>query len=222
MTASRMVLIIEDDNSLRESLSLALSTKAQIVVASSCQEAANTLCKHQFDLIIADYQLNDGNGFDLIRSIRESSQVDIPIILITGFATKDIAIDAIELRVVSLIEKPFSLEKLHQVVDKHLKTNSIFNAASEDIVLNPDLRTVNIRGENIELTSIEFKILMAFTENKNKQLQRTALEKYVWGQASENISKNVLDTHLYNLKKKIPVLKEKIRTIHGSGLVYNP
>lgn len=211
------ILIIEDDLSLQETLHSVLEERGAVTAVSSCTEAANVLCKQNFDLIIADYRLADGNGVDLFRSIKESTtNKGVPMILMTGFATKDIAIEAIDLGVVALVEKPFSLEKLLQTYDKVMKTSAV-----EDLLLDHELRSAVVDGKHIELTAIEFKILAALMENKNRQLQRHYLEQTVWGSEAK-ISKNTLDTHLYNIKKKMPFLRDKIRTIHGSGLIYYP
>lgn len=206
-------LIVDDDQDFLNSAAMILSTRGLVTTVTGMTDACQVLCKHNFDLLLIDYNLVDGNGCDLIRLIKDSSSREIPIILTSGYASKEMAIQAIDLQVVSLLEKPFSATTLLDKVTKILKISDL-----QDPVLNPNLRCVVMNNKSVELTSTEFKLLSMLLENKNKQLDRENIEIRLWGKTAT--SKNTLDTHLYNLKKKVPALKDKIKTIHGAGLIY--
>lgn len=206
-------LVVDDDPDFLASVSMILSTRGEVVTSSSLKEACQILCKKSFDVLFVDYHLVDGNGCDLIRTFKENSPREIPTILMSGFASKEMAIEAIDLRVMALLEKPFSATQLLDKLSKVLKINS-----QADLILNSDLRCAIVNGDKVDLTATEFKLLSLLTEYKNKQIDREQIEVTLWGKAA--VSKNTLDTHLYNLKKKIPNLKDKIKTIHGAGLIY--
>lgn len=206
-------LVVDDDVEFLESIQMILASKGNVTTASSLKDACQILCKKTFDALVVDYHLVDGNGCELIRTLKENSSKETPTILMSGFASKEMAIEALDLRVMALLEKPFSATQLLEKVNKVLKINS-----QPELILNSDLRCAIVNGEKIDLTATEFKLLSLLTENKNKQIEREQIEINLWGKSA--VSKNTLDTHLYNLKKKIPNLKEKIKTIHGAGLIY--
>lgn len=207
------LLVVDDDPDFLNTVAMILSTRGEVTTSNSVKEACQILCKKTFDAMVVDYHLLDGNGCELIRTLKENSTKDTPTILMSGFASKEMAIEAIDLRVTALLEKPFSATQLLEKLSKILK-----NVHSPDLMLDPDLRCVVMHGERIDLTATEFKLLSMLIDNKNKQLERETIENSLWSKGG--VSKNTLDTHLYNLKKKVPELKEKIKTIHGSGIIY--
>lgn len=208
------VLVVDDDNQFQDFLSSMLAGEFLVRCASNKQEALSHLDSDSFDLFVIDYRLPDGNGHELIREIRSKS-IEAPIVLVTGYANKDIAINSINLGINCLLEKPFEYDHLKASIDRVMKQ---FGKKS-DFKLDHDQRCIYCGPDRITMTSIEYSILVILMKSRNKQVSREMLQKEIWGQSL--ISKHTLDTHIYNLKKKSPRLKKAVRVVHGTGFIFD-
>lgn len=204
------ILVVDDDVSLARVIQTALLSLGQVECSHSVKAALQQVHDFRPHLLIVDYRLDRQNGKELIEELRKVSPVSKSI-LISAHAEKHMAIEAIDLGVSALLEKPFTLEKLR---NKVIPILSEFNEPAECILLIRE-RKIKIGKEEISLTGIEMKIFSSLWENRNHVIFREELNQLIW--PNMKVSDNTLDTHLGNLKKKVPLLTSKIKVVRGSG-----
>lgn len=211
------VLVIEDDERLRETLSLLLRDKYCLKCASSVKEATDLAIKYQFDGVISDFILSDGNGFGVLKLI--NSLASRPkIFFMTAYAEKDMVVQLLNHKVDGLFEKPFDFASLLSVLDKELRHNKPELLAQ--IKLNPAEKNASFGTTCVPLTDVEFKIFGYLLIKSNVWVSRDDLIIHVWGHSVN--SRNTLDTHLTNLKRKIPSFKDDLKVVRGRGYLYAP
>ncbi|MFL5812490.1 MAG: response regulator transcription factor [Bdellovibrionia bacterium] len=229
------ILIIDDDSTFIDSVSLALRSRGTILRASCFEEARKLFSGIAVDMVISDYRMSRGDGHDVLREVKKLSP-QTPVVLVTAFAEKDMAIRSVNLRADGLLEKPIDLVELTQTVDRFLEAKAEKDqkvGASRpmapkpndplvrhgDLVLNSTDLSVSHEGQTYQLTEIEFRILWTFVSSEGKRVSREELLINVWGNSTQ--SSNLFDTHLTNLKKKLPFLKTRLRAVRGLGYIYS-
>jgi two-component system nitrogen regulation response regulator NtrX len=126
------ILIIDDEESIRQSLKIAFERRNHQTITAATIKEAGRLLKHNYEIIFLDILLPDGNGLDLLKKILSDDPSQV-VIMISGHADIDMAIDAIKTGAYDFIEKPLSLEKILVTIDNATKSNRL---VSENIRLN--------------------------------------------------------------------------------------
>jgi DNA-binding NtrC family response regulator len=156
MKKSRIkILIIDDDPSLRNMLTIVLKNEGyEVLAVESAITALNKLKKEIFDLIISDIKMPDVSGIELLRKVK-SIDKEIPVIMITGFASTNDAVEAMKLGAEDYIIKPFNLDELKIIINKSLYKKDI---EKQNIELKSKLtekeRFENIVGKNFKMLKI--------------------------------------------------------------------
>ncbi len=212
------ILIIEDDLGLIEQLELGLQGKFNVCTANSTIDAKQLLLRQDltFDVILADYNLGHSNAFELMKYI-----YDLPVmpktIMMSGYATKDIVITALNSGIDHFLEKPFTIEKLINIIDSY----SLIKIKIGSYLIDCNLLTISHKNEITKLTQIELNLFLAFYRNLNQIVTKQDLQLKVWG--GECKARNNLGTHLTNLKSKLPILNDYLINVRGIGyLLQNP
>lgn len=130
----KVILLVEDDAEIRAIIKTVLERKYNILEASGYVEGMKHL-KEQIDLALIDYKLPNGNGLELIKSIREMKP-DLPVIMITGFGDKSLVVNALRAGVTDFIEKPLSLKYLMNKITGILDGKE--NDEQPDVIKNKD------------------------------------------------------------------------------------
>ncbi|MFN4226579.1 MAG: sigma-54-dependent transcriptional regulator [Candidatus Ratteibacteria bacterium] len=120
------ILIIDDEQGVRESLKFALKDKYKIILASNGKEGMSFIEKENIDLIILDIILPDIDGISLLKEIKKNYK-DIPIIMLTAVSQIKTAVEAMKIGALDYITKPFDIEELILVVEKIMKTKELYN-----------------------------------------------------------------------------------------------
>lgn len=219
------ILIIEDDSALAQGLCRALtSDQATAKYVSTIKEAREELAKNAYTLIILDVNLPDGNGFDLLRELKAES--DIAVILLTANDMETDIVAGLESGAEDYITKPFSLAVLRARVNAQLRrldqrTDQKAVSCKEEIgdwTFDFERMEFYYRGEPVELSKTEQKLLRILTANKGITLPRTALIDYIWGQA-EWVDENALSVCVKRLRDKLHA-GDYIKTVYGLGYVW--
>jgi DNA-binding response OmpR family regulator len=158
------------------------------------------------DLLILGLTFSGTDTLDWIPRIR-SKNSNLPIILVGLEASKAQCLRAIELEVNGLFEHPFNEGRFLDLLLKHSKR-------CDELRLDQNRKSVYSQNQWVDLTQTEYKILETLKLAK-KRLTRAELQKAVW--ANSSISENNLDTHLTNLKRKIPELNQMLSVKRGLG-----
>lgn len=177
------ILIVEDDDLLREEVTEALIPYCKCVLQAENGKVGLCLFyKNYPDIIITDIHLPQMNGLTMVKHIREVSRT-IPIIVLTAYDTSDNIGKSISMEVTSFLHKPFDIEQLYNAL---LMASGKLSSAKHLIHLKNnvtyDYRTKNLYTKNklIHLTKSEKKLLEILMENKGYMISYEAIEKYVW------------------------------------------
>lgn len=125
MGGKRFILLVEDDRRVRESISAMLIEAGFAHHAVDGAEAAlGALSEHEIDVVLSDVRMPDGSGIELVRSMAER-RPDIPVVLMTGFASVDSAVEAMRAGALDYITKPFKLEALEIILQRALERRDL-------------------------------------------------------------------------------------------------
>ena len=221
------ILVVDDDQAVRESLRRSLIFNGYtVVLATDGEEALKLIADERPDLAILDVMMPKKDGLDVCRELRSHGD-DLPILLLT-------ARDSVEERVAGLdagaddyLPKPFALEELLA------RTRSLFRRAArpaiqegeaheplrfEDLTLNPETRDVFRGDRQISLTRTEFALLELLMNNPRKVLSRNTILEEVWGYDFPT-SGNALEVYIGYLRRKTEANNETrlIHTVRGVG-----
>jgi DNA-binding response OmpR family regulator len=208
------ILVIEDEESSRKFLHENISCYGNISSISSVDEIDSQIFKNKYDLIIADFYLQDRNCFQVLSEYRNQIGA-VPLILISGRPSVAMLSQAIEEKIYAFIEKPVDINKLKRKIETFYSFNPDFVICGVKLILFQDDWSVKVGDKLTELTETEFKILRYLLERENQVIDRQELIEGLWGQTKS--SRNKLDTHLTNLKNKLPFIKKHLQTIPRVG-----
>jgi DNA-binding response OmpR family regulator len=210
MSAARPILIVEDDDALRQVLAdqVASSGIFQSIEAASLDEASRHLgaAEARFDSIILDISLPDGDGRDFCARIRKQGHT-MPIIMLTGAAEEDDVVSGLNAGANDYIAKPFRVNELLARLQAQLR---LFDT-SEDAVFTigpytfrPASKTLigPEKKQRIRLTAKEVDILKFLYRHANRVVSRQVLLDEVWGY-NAGVTTHTLETHVYRLRQKI-------------------
>ena len=142
------ILIVDDDDIIRDLLSDLLSRDEYFVeTASNAEEALEKIKKEMFTLIITDLKMPSGlEGLELLKTIR-SMNIDSEVIIITGYGTPDSVVEAMKSGAIDYIEKPFGIPEFKNLVAQVLDKQRFRNAAEKDTLLNYVLTVAQFSDE---------------------------------------------------------------------------
>ena len=225
MNNNPLILIVEDDNHIKNLISTTLKVnKYNYLVATSGNEAIMLAVSHKPDIILLDLGLPDMDGVEIIKNVREWS--NIPIIVISARSEDKDKIDALDFGADDYITKPFSVEELLariRVATRRL--NSMNEKQTESIFKNGDLTIdysagcVYLYDKELHLTPIEYKLLCILSKNVGKVLTHTYITMEIWGTTLESDVAS-LRVFMTTLRKKIEqdsVESKYIQTHIGVG-----
>lgn len=216
------ILIVEDDIALSNGIKLALkSDDFLFTLAFNIEAARNEIKAKQFDLIILDINLPDGNGLDLLSAIRKSSAV--PVIVLTANDMETDIVTGFEMGADDYITKPFSLMILRARVNNQLRRTlsvKIKEVQIDDFFFNFEMMEFKKNCKAIILSKTEQKLLRLLVENKGCTLTRSELVDRIWTDDAEYVDENALSVTVKRLRDKLgdtQLKPEYIKTIYGIG-----
>jgi DNA-binding response OmpR family regulator len=202
------VLIVEDEKGLALEVDEFLSHEGFTVEhARTKKSAEEKIFVNNYDFILLDLGLPDGDGFDLLKMLKGLDKREDAVIILTARGAVDDRVSGLEQGADDYLAKPFSLSEL--LARMHAITRRKHRLESNDISIkglkiNIQNRTVMFNDERINLTKKEFEILNYLVLNKNRVISRTNLTEHVWGDVLEiNSDSNFVDVHVKNLRKKL-------------------
>lgn len=220
------LLVIEDESGLREAIQSFFAKTGEIVlVAANKFEAEDQLISHQFDVIILDITLPDGNGIDLI-SVIKSTQENASILILSAKNSLDDKINGLDLGADDYLTKPFHMGELNSRI-KALVRRNVFRGEDHldfnEIRINLSEGQVYINEQLLPLTKKEYSLLLYFVNNKNRVLTKESIAEHLWGDQLDLMDNfDFIYTHIKNLRKKIVTNggEDYLKTVHGIGYKY--
>ena len=210
---------------LAEGIELSLkSEELNFIMCKTITEARKALALHQFDLLIFDINLPDGNGLDFCRELKKKMQ--IPIALLTAKSMEMDIVKGLESGADDYITKPFSLMVLRARIRALLRRNIIASEQEyRDSVFLFRFETMEFykNAVQIDLSKTEQRILYLLISNPNRILTREQLLEWVWPEGTEYVEDNALSVGIRRLRDKLEDDSSNpsyIKTIYGKGYVW--
>ena len=228
------VLVVEDERSFAEALTLGLGREGfAVTVASDGADALRRFDEIQPDIVLLDVMLPTLSGIDVCREIRTKSKV--PIIMVSAKGEELDTVVGLEVGADDYVTKPYRLRELVARMRAVLR-RSEEDAAPEsevverpeptvvgDVAVDPERHEVTVRGEMLDLPLKEFDLLTLLMQNAGRVLPREVLIERVWGADYFGDTKT-LDVHIKRLRAKIetdPKNPSRIVTIRGLGYKFH-
>lgn len=216
----KRILLIDDDATTHALIKNVLKNEMVLISYYNIEDASTSLDLDSApDLVIIDRVLPDGDGITLCTKIRSNERLaNIPIIFLSGKTTENDKVSGFFAGADDYVTKPFS------PVELKARIQAKFRAQEKNIFLGNlmiDIQSHRVYAHlatstEIELTKIEFKILMLFARESGRLFSRDFILTKVWG-VSTNLSDRVVDTHISHLRKKISATNVKIEALRGEG-----
>lgn len=211
------ILLIEDDKSIATTVSYYLEAQGfKIDTENTVKTGMKALNNTEYDLMLLDINLPDGTGYDLYERSKK-----IPTIFLTALDEEKDIVKGFDLGADDYITKPFHAGELlsriknvlkHNVKDKKIKIR--------DVEINYTLKKVFKNDIEVEMTALEYKVLVMLFENRGRIITREQILSVIWDSEENFVNDNTLTVYIKRIREKIednPNKPEIIKTVRGLG-----
>jgi len=231
MPSSSTILLVDDEESIQTLLTYPLERDGyRVVQARDGDEALTRFAEESVDLVVLDVMLPRLDGLEVCKRLRAESSV--PIIMLTARGEELDKVLGLELGADDYITKPFSIREfrsrvralLRRAVTPHLGRDRLEVIERDELRIDVPRRTVEVRGEPVQLTFIEFEMLVLLAAAPGVVFSRRELLERLRGSADYREPRTI-DVHVRHLREKIerdPGTPELILTIRGAGYRFKP
>ncbi|MEA2144944.1 MAG: hypothetical protein QOG59_531 [Solirubrobacteraceae bacterium] len=225
---SARILLVDDEQPIQTLLSYPLRKEGYDVVhATDGEQALERFDEQPFDLVVLDLMLPKLDGLEVCRRLRSRSSV--PIIMLTAKSEEIDKVVGLELGADDYITKPFSLREFSSRIKAALRRAEMSRPVEtgpdevplviRDIRMDFPKRSVRVRGDEAQLTFVEFEILAALARAPGRVFTRDMLLSRIWGDAAYRDPRTI-DVHIRHLREKVerdPKDPEYLLTVRGVG-----
>ncbi len=217
------ILIIEDEQEMLENMQNSLEKEEFVVeTASSYREAFSKIGVYEYDCILLDISLPDGDGFQILKELKNKGILD-SVIIVSAKDSLDDKIKGLDLGADDYLPKPFHMAELHARINAVLRRKKFEGSNILEIgnvSIDMDKHVVSIDKTEITLNRKEFDILMYLATNKDRLVNKSALAEHVWGDyidQSDNFE--FIYSQIKNLRKKLNEQNAEIeiKAVYGIG-----
>ena len=213
------VLVADDDEVLRELVCDMIKKEGYIPIeACNGQQAlARFFESTGIDLILLDVMMPICDGWEVLKEIREYS--DVPIVMLTALGDESHEVQGLKKGADDYIAKPFSYERFVARLNTYLrklKKERLAELRVGEITINQSAHRVTVADVDVDLNRKEYQLLIYFLKNKGKVLSREQILSSIWGYDFDGDIRTI-DTHIKTLRAKLAACGEYIRTVRGSG-----
>ena len=213
-----MIYVVEDDKSIRNLVSYALTEKGYDVKSfEDGRSIAQEIRENPCELLLLDLMLPGKDGVTILKEIREFS--DLPVIILTAKTDEFDKVMGLESGADDYITKPFSiLELLSRVkaILRRVNKTDTDHLTYQNICINTKKRSVKVNGEKIDLTYKEFEMLNLFMNNLGNVITRDDFLLKIWGYDYQGETRTV-DVHIASLRSKLKDAGKYISTVRNLG-----
>jgi DNA-binding response OmpR family regulator len=224
-----IILVVDDEPSISEVVSIYLRRAGyQVVIARDGQAALEALEKQPPDLVVLDLMLPKVDGLEIARRLR--AEGDTPIIMLTARRGETDRVLGLEMGADDYVVKPFSPQELVSRVRAVLRRTLGTTPSTEqpltfgDLRIDPNMRVVEVNGEETSLTAKEFDLLWVLARHPRQVFNRDQLLDLVWG-LTEYIDPSTVTVHVRRLREKVeldPSKPRHVQTVWGVGYKFEP
>lgn len=223
------ILIVEDDRNIVKTLEEYLTMEGFTTAHLSGEKEVEKLLERRDapgseafypDILLVDILISQGNGFEVCRMAK---QKDLPVIFLTASGDENNVVKGLDLGADDYIAKPFRprelVSRIRSVLRRYGKKEDKIVALGS-IVLDPERGTVTKNGSEVSLTALEYRILLAFANERGRLLSRNRLLEEIWDAGGDFVNDNTLTVYIKRLREKIeddPTDPKIIKTVRGLG-----
>lgn len=230
------IFLLEDDDAIGMGLKYSLEKEGYgVTLTKSVAQAKEAFEEKKNDLCILDINLPDGNGYEVCKYIKEKE--DVPVIFLTASDAEVNVVMGLEMGADDYVCKPFRVGELMariKTVLRRTRKNPSAQEATDNII---KINSVNIytneakvtitkettgEEEQVELTALEYRLLLTFCNNRGTVLSRNKLLEDMWDVSGDFVNDNTLTVYIKRLRDKIekdPANPEIIKTVRGLGYI---
>lgn len=220
------ILVIEDEKELAKSIVEYLAEEKYLCeVAATFREAMDKIDIFNYDCILLDITLPDGNGLKILEELNKDNKQD-GVIIISAKNALDDKIKGLQLGADDYLTKPFHLSELTARIYSLIRRKQFNNAniiKQEELEIDLLAKTVAVNNATLTLTKKEFDLLIYFMGNKNRVLSKSTLAEHLSGDFADMLDNHdFVYAHVKNLKKKLSDAgcAPYIKTIYGTGYIW--
>ena len=217
------LLIVEDEKALSDSISSYLEQES--FVCDQAESYAGALAKieqYDYDCILLDINLQDGNGLELLKELKTNHKGEGVLIISARNSLED-KVSGLKLGADDYLPKPFHLSELGARVAaiirrRHSAGSNLIRL--EEIVIDIQARSVTVNGRILDLTRKEYQLLLYFAYNKGKVVSKNAIAEHLWGDDTDGADNyDFIYTHIKNLRRKLVEAGagDYIQSVYGMG-----
>ena len=214
------ILIVEDDITIIRTLDAYLHSEGfETVSVSEEREALTAIVNENVGLLLLDISLAEGSGFAVCEAAKERR---LPVIFLTASGDENSVVRGLDMGADDYIAKPFRprelVSRIRSVLRSSGKTKRVVMLGS--VSVDAEKGIVSKNGTEINLSALEFRLLMAFVNHRGKLLTRNALLEEIWDAGGDFVNDNTLTVYIKRLREKIeddPQKPEIIKTVRGLG-----
>lgn len=215
------ILIIEDEKALSESIAEYLSKQEyHCDVAGNLHDAIAKIEYSDYDCILLDITLPDGDGLKILEQLKSDKKTD-GVLIISAKNSLDDKIKGLNLGADDYLSKPFHLSEMNARIAAIIRRKN-FDGSSiiqfNNLAIDTQSKTVTIENNPVELTKKEYELLLYFVSNKKRLISKEAIAEHLWGnELGSNF--DFIYTHIKNLRRKLMDAGDAdyIKSIYGMG-----
>ena len=226
--AEQTVLVVDDEAAIAEAVRARLSSEGfRVLVAADGPQALDLADAERPDLVVLDLMLPGMDGLEVCRALQRDRWV--PVLMLTARTEEADKVAGFAVGADDYLTKPFSLRELAERVkailrrvDRIASSSTQEPIAHEGISIDPSRRRVSVDGAEVQLTPLEFEILLALAREPGVVLTREQLMDRVWGYR-DYAGGRVVDSHVARIRRKLGedgVEPRFVRTVHGVGYAF--
>lgn len=215
------ILLVEDDATIVAALTQFLLSEGFSVQSASGQtEAFSAIEATEFDLVLLDVGLKDGNGFSICSAIKQRTKS--AVIFLSASGDEYSVVTGLDLGADDYIAKPFRprelISRIRSVLRRTGRAQSVIELGS--VRVDTDRAAATKNGVDLNLSALEYRLLLVFLNHRSVTLSRAKLLEEIWDVAGDFVNDNTLTVYIKRLREKLeddPQEPQLIRTVRGIG-----
>lgn len=217
------ILIIEDERQLSDNIQTYLASQGYVCEqAFTWSDARLKACSYDYDCVLLDLMLPDGDGLDILREVRKRRS-SAGIIITSAKDSLDDILTGLEIGADDYLAKPFPLAELSMRIyalirRKNFSASNIMRSGRVEVNLLQ--RSIRVAGEPVDLTKTEYELLLFFISNRGRVIAKSAIAEHLSGEMADLMDNfDFIYSHIKNLKAKLARqgVTDCIQTIYGTG-----
>lgn len=221
------ILLVEDNPELTQNVVNYLSQEGIICESSTTLfDAQDKILSFEYDCILLDLMLPDGNGLELLQLIK-SQKMGLNVLIISAKNSLDDKLKGLDQGADDYLPKPFHLSELLarlKAIFRRSKLGGFDQITFNEITIEINQLSAKVKDQPLDLTKKEFDLLLFFITNKNRVLGKQAIAQHLWGDYTDDLANfDFVYQHVKNLRKKITGAggKDYISTVYGIGYKFD-